>query len=486
MAGPSQSLQQRQQQSLVMTQQLQQSIKLLQLSATELEAFVLEEMEKNPLLQEGENKPEEAAETKSEDATEDNLKEIDFERDQQHDSPVASEEFSDRAERTQTDYSTPTSSYSGEGENLIEKMAHEKPSLQDHLIEHLNCSTDDMAKRLIGMHLIDLVQASGYLSENYTEVAESLKCDVEQVEEVVAFLQTVEPAGLCARSVSECLALQLEDIGELTESMQALVENLDLLGKAEFSKLQKACGVPRDELQEMVAELKELNPKPGYAFDFEETAAVQPDIFVRRRGEDWEIELNPNTLPKVLVNNDYYTRLTTGTRDKEEKAYLGEQLTHANWLVKSLDQRAHTMLKATREIVKQQSRFLLHGVRYLKPLTLKEVADAIEMHESTISRITSNKYVSYGGALYELKYFFTSSLSNSFGGDDISSKAVQHAIQQLVDTETDAKSVHSDEALAKALDNQGMKVARRTVAKYRDILKIPSSAQRKRVFKAQL
>lgn len=483
MAGPSQSLQQRQQQSLVMTQQLQQSIKLLQLSAADLEAFVMEEMEKNPLLQEGEVKLEDAPEEKAEEKP---TEEIDFDKDVQMDAPVATEEFSDRAERTQTDYSTPTSSYSGEGENLIEKMAHEKPSLRDYLLEHLHCSTNDMAQRLIGLHLIDMVQPTGYLPEHYSELTETLKCTEEELEEVVKLLQESEPAGLCARNVSECLALQLDDMGELTESMQALVNNLDLLGRAEFSKLQKACGVPRDELQEMVAELKELNPKPGFAFDFEETGAVQPDIFVRRRGEEWEIELNPGTLPKVLVNNDYYTKLSISSRDKDEKAYLGEQLTHANWLVKSLDQRAHTMLKATREIVKQQSRFLLHGVRYLKPLTLKEVADAIEMHESTISRITSNKYMSYGGALYELKYFFNSSLGNSFGGDDVSSKAVQHSIQKLVDSETDVKSVHSDEALAEALDNQGMKVARRTVAKYRDILKIPSSAQRKRTFKEQL
>ena len=484
MNAPTQSLQQRQQQSLVMTQQLQQSIKLLQLSAADLESFVLEEMEKNPLLQEGESKGDDAPEEKPEEAP---AAEIDFEKDVALESASAAEEFSDRAERMSQDY-TPSSpsSYSGEGENLIEKMAHEKPSLHDYLLEHLHCSTADMAQRLIGMHLIDLVQPSGYLPEHYGDITESLKCTQGEIDVVVELLQQAEPAGLCARNVAESMALQLAEMGELTESMQALVENLELLGKSDFKALQKACGVPRDELQEMVTLLRELNPKPGLAFDFEETAAVQPDVFVRRQGEEWEIELNPAALPKVLVNNDYYTRLSTSSREKEEKQYLGEQLTHANWLVKSLDQRAHTMIKASREIVKQQSRFFLHGVRYLKPLTLKEVADAIEMHESTISRITSNKYLSYGGALYELKYFFNSSLSSSFGGDDISSKAVQHTIQKLVEGETNAKNVLSDEALAKALDDQGMKVARRTVAKYRDILKIPSSAQRKRVFKQAL
>ncbi len=484
MVAPTQSLQQSQSQSLVMTQALQQSIKLLQLSSAELETFVTEEMEKNPLLQEGEEKPDSPAEEKAEEST----TEIDFTKDEQTEAPMAVEEFSDRSERPSSDYSTPTSGsgYSGDGENLIEKMAHEKPSLRDYLIEHLNCSTEDMAQRLIGMHLIDMVRSSGYLPESYDELADTLQCSKDELDAVIDLLQEAEPAGLCARSVAECLALQLEDQGELTQSMQALVDNLDLLGKADFRALQKACGVPRDELQEMVALLRELNPKPGFAFDFEETQGVQPDIFIRRRAEEWEIELNPAALPKVLVNNDYYTRLSTNTRDKEEKSYLGEQLTHANWLVKSLDQRAHTMLKATREIVKQQSRFLIHGVRYLKPLTLKEVADAIEMHESTISRITTNKYLSYGGTVYELKYFFNSSLGSSFGGDDISSKAVQHAIEKLVDSETNAKNVHSDEALAKELDNQGMKVARRTVAKYRDILNIPSSAQRKRIFKQVL
>jgi RNA polymerase sigma-54 factor len=485
MAGLSQSIQQGQHQSLVMTQQLQQSIKLLQLSAADLEAFVMEEMEKNPLLQEGEGKTEETPEEPKAES-EEPTKEIDFTKDEIAENSSAAEEFSDRSERLAPEYSQQTSTHSGEGENLIEKMAHEKPSLHDHLLEHLHFSTDDIQMRLIGMHLIDLVTPAGYLPDNYLELMETLKCSEDQLEITIDLLQQCEPAGLCARNVSECLALQLKECGEYTQSMQALVENLDLLGNAEFSKLQKACGVPRDELQEMVAELRELNPKPGIAFDFEETQAVQPDVFVRRNGEDWEIELNPAALPKVLVNNDYFTKLSGSIRDKEEKSYLGEQLNHANWLVKSLDQRANTMLKTTREIVKQQSRFLLHGVRYLKPLTLKEVADAIEMHESTISRITSNKYLSYAGTLYELKYFFTSSLNSSFGGDDISSKAVQHLIQQLVDAETDVKSVLSDDAIAQALDDQGMKVARRTVAKYRDILKIPSSAQRKRVFKQQL
>lgn len=482
-----QSLQQRQQQSLVMTQQLQQSIKLLQLSAAELEAFVLEEMEKNPLLQEGETENRE--ETPTEEKAEENLKEIDFERDEVAEGASAAEEFSDRAERDFVDYSHASSggsAYDGEGENLIEKMAHEKPTLRDYLLEHLNCSTDDMAQRLIGMHLIDMVQPSGYLPENYTEITEALKCSRKELDAVVELLQQAEPAGLCARNVAECLALQLQDMGEYTESMQALVANLPLLGKGDFNALQRACKVPREELQEMVALLKELNPKPGFAFDFEEVQGVQPDVFVRRRGNDWEIELNPGALPRVLVNNDYYVRLVDGTRDKQEKNYLGEQLAHANWLVRSLDQRAHTLLKTAQEIVKQQSRFLLHGVRYLKPLTLKEVADAIEMHESTISRITTNKYLSYGGALFELKYFFTSSVGSSFGGDDVSSKAVQHMIQKLVDGETNAKNVLSDEALAAKLNDQGIDVARRTVAKYRDILNIPSSAQRKRAFKQKL
>lgn len=479
----SQRIDQRQQQSLVMTQQLQQSIKLLQLSSLDLQDFIATEIEKNPLLSEGEVSAD-SSQTDSDQhsSTEDEQRGLREE--------IVDAQFSDRQEREVSDhhYSSSAGSfsgYTGDG-NLLEKTVSEKVSLRDHLTEHLLCSTEDISQRIIGMHLIDMVNASGYLADNYAELTDVLQCSSEELEAVVYLLQKVEPAGLCARNVAESMAIQLEEKGELTELMQGLLDHLDLLSRSDYVGLRKALGISREELIEMVEELRLLNPKPGLAFDYEEVQAIQPDIFVRARGRDWEIELNPLSLPKVLVNNDYYAEVTEKTRDKEEKSYLGEQLSHANWLVKSLDQRAQTILKTTKEIVKRQANFFRHGVRYLKPLTLKEVADAIEMHESTISRVTSNKYLACNGATYELKFFFTSSVQSSFGGDDISSKAVQHLIQSLVEAETDAKSVLSDEAIATKLQDQGVDVARRTVAKYRDILNIPSSAQRKRQFKAKL
>lgn len=494
MAGPNQSLQQSQSQSLVMTQALQQSIKLLQLSSLDLQEFVAGEMEKNPLLQEADSQQSTAAEgeTKSEnDATDtEQHRASDDAAPADLSSDTVKAEYADRGERTQPEYkqtgNTSSSGSSAASENLIEKLAHEKPNLRQHLIDHLNQSTQNMTERAIGLHLIDGVSAAGYVAPDYLELGDLLQCEADDIDKIVILLQQCEPAGICARNLAECLRLQLEDQGEDTEAMRALVANLDLLGKAEYKKLASQCGVPHDELAEMVQLLKTLNPKPGYAFDFEEVQAVAPDVFVRQRDRDWEIELNPGTLPKVLVNNDYFVRLSESSRDKDDKSYLSEQMAHANWLVKSLDQRAQTILKTTREIVKQQANFFRHGVRYLKPLTLREVADAIEMHESTISRITSNKYLSHNGTLYELKYFFNSSIGSSFGGDDISSKAVQAAIENLIAQETNAKNVLSDEAIAEKLNHEGMNIARRTVAKYRDILKIPSSAQRKRTFKAQI
>jgi RNA polymerase sigma-54 factor len=301
----------------------------------------------------------------------------------------------------------------------------------------------------------------------------------------VELLQHCEPAGLCARNLAECLALQLKEKDRFDPAMQTLTANLHLLANNEFDKLAKICDVDRDDLREMVLEIRALNPKPGFQFSHDTSQVVEPDIMVRRRPNGWHIELNPRNLPRVLVNQHYYVELSERSRTKDDKKYLTEQLATANWLVKALDQRAKTMLKVAQEIVEQQDSFLKFGIRYLKPLTLREVAEAIEMHESTVSRVTTQKYMATPSGMFELKYFFTSSIQSADGGIDYSSKSVQFMIQQMIEAE-DENDILSDETIAERLKDQGVDVARRTVAKYRDLVNIPSSSDRRKRKRNQL
>jgi RNA polymerase sigma-54 factor len=262
--------------------------------------------------------------------------------------------------------------------------------------------------------------------------------------------------------------------------MKSLLEHLDLVARNDVKGLSKLCGVGEEDVKEMCAEIRVLNPRPASQFQHETVQAVIPDVFLRRVGKVWQVELNSATLPRVLVNRRYYAKVYGKTNDKKEKKYLSEQHASANWLVKSLDSRAQTILKVATEIVKQQDAFFLHGIRYLRPLTLKEVADAVELHESTVSRVTSNKYISTLRGTYEFKYFFNASVGNADGGEGYSNKTVQYLIKELIDQEKPG-AILSDDAIAEKLNERGIELARRTVAKYRELMKIPSSAVRKKV-----
>ena len=465
----------RQQQSLVMTQQLQQSIKLLQLSSIELREFLAEELEKNPLLQEegrADEKADESGEAEQKPAEGDTL------LDTQPEDHWNSGEWQERSSNTRSLSDDSTA-------HIIEQTATELPSLRDHLLEHLLFSTEDIAERMIGRHLIDLVDEAGYLPPEHAAIVETLGCDAAQLDAIVMLLQRCEPAGLCARNLSECLALQLKEKDRFDPAMQKLVENLNLLGSSEFDKLAKICDVDREDLRDMVLEIRALNPKPGFQFSHDSSQVVEPDIMVQRRNNGWHIELNPRNLPRVLVNQHYFVELSERSRSKDDMKYLTDQLATANWLVKALDQRAKTMLKVAQEIVKQQDSFLKYGIRYLKPLTLREVAEVIEMHESTVSRVTTQKYMATPSGMFELKYFFTSALQSADGGIDFSSKSVQFMIQQMIEAE-DEDNILSDDTIAEMLKDQSVDVARRTVAKYRDLLNIPSSSERRKRKKNKL
>lgn len=491
---PRLELRQGQHQSLVMTQALQQSIKLLQCTALELREFVELELEKNPFLtqEEGEAGEQEAPPPQSSDG-DDRPQLMEFGDDQQAVGEVQGEGSWDDSADIETDYLKHDQHFTAHGAGYdsdddtrgIEDNPANDKTLREHLLEQLHVEITDPARRIIGAHLIDLVDEAGYLKESLGVLAETLGTGKTEVEAVLSQLQTFDPPGICARDLRECLSLQLREKNRLDPAMQCLLENLALLGDGKFDELQKRCGVDRDDIRQMVAEIRELNPKPGSGFSHEIVQNVEPDIFVRRTPDgNWHIELNMNNFPRVMVNKRYYKKITAETRNKKDKDFLSEQFGSANWLVRALEQRAQTMLKVAGELVKQQDAFFRLGVRYLKPMTLKDIARETGYHESTISRVTNGKFLLCPRGTFELKYFFTSALARAQGGgEDVSSNAVKDYIAELIEKET-VDAILSDDDIVERLNERNINVARRTVAKYREAMGIASSPKRKR-FKTQ-
>jgi RNA polymerase sigma-54 factor len=362
----------------------------------------------------------------------------------------------------------------------LEDFVADQVSLRDHLAAQLPLAVVKPAERLIGQHLIDLVDEAGYIPDDLESLAQRLGAPLELVESVLERLQALDPPGIFARSLAECLALQLKDQNRYDPLMAALLANLHHLANRNVSALKKAVGTDMDELSDMIREIKRLNPKPGLKFGAVQLQPVIPDVIVRASSDGgWHVELNSETLPRVLVNRTYYTRVAKSASNEKDKDYLFDCLQTANWLVKSLDQRARTILKVAEQIVRQQDGFFLYGVQHLRPLNLKAIADAISMHESTVSRVTSNKYMATPRGIFELKYFFTSAIASAANGEAHSSESVRHLIRQMIDAES-ADQVLSDDQIVERLRNDGIDIARRTVAKYRETMRIPSSVQRRR------
>lgn len=515
----------RQSQQLVMTPQLQQAIRLLQLSNMELSQFVETEIERNPLLERaeaaeqagepaaervdgdtferredaggdadarggGEVAPQDAAQGESGGAADepwldmaktsaDPVSAFDTEYENVYPDTTGSDLGPDQSAGSWSGLKTRDHSINDEDSNLESYVAADI-TLKDHLTAQLPLVLTTPAERLIGQYLVDLVDEAGYISADFEQLAEKLGASSAMIESVLGKLQALDPAGVCARSLAECLALQLKEQNRFDPMIAALLDNLQLLAKRDLAALRRAVGCDMEELGEMIQEIKSLNPKPGLGFGSVQVQPVVPDVFVRAAQDgSWLVELNSETLPRVLVNRSYYTRVSSKTASDHDKGYLLECLQTANWLVKSLDQRARTILRVAEEIVRQQDGFFTHGVQHLRPLNLKTVADAIQMHESTVSRVTSNKYLSSQRGIFELKYFFTSSIANSEDGEAHSSEAVRFRIRQLIDAEA-AHSVLSDDKIVERLKGDGIDIARRTVAKYREAMRIPSSVQRRR------
>lgn len=513
-----QRLEFRQSQSLVMTPQLMQAIKLLQLSNLDLTTFVEEELERNPLLERandeapGGEAPPETAQFSDSDGDDSGGQNDDgfggsgeaFEPGQEEwmskdlgtraeieqtldtglDN-VFSEEPAEAAARNAQDVAPTTYTEWGGGASSdedynLEAFVAAEMTLGDHLAEQLSVAFTGPAQRMIGQYLIDLVDEAGYLPPDLGQAAERLGATQAEIEVVLAVLQKFDPPGVCARNLSECLAIQLRELDRYDPAMQALVEHLDLLAKRDIASLRKLCGVDDEDIADMIGEIRRLNPKPGMKFGSARLQTMVPDVYVRP-GPDggWHVELNSDTLPRVLVNQTYYSELSKKIGKEGDKSYFTDALQNATWLVRALDQRARTILKVATEIVRQQDGFFTHGVAHLRPLNLKAVADAIQMHESTVSRVTANKYMATNRGTFELKYFFTASIASADGGEAHSAEAVRHHIKQLIDSEAPS-AILSDDTIVERLRASGIDIARRTVAKYREAMRIPSSVQRRR------
>ncbi|MDP6389161.1 MAG: RNA polymerase factor sigma-54 [Alphaproteobacteria bacterium] len=522
----SQRLDLRQTQSLVMTPQLQQAIKLLQLSNIELSAFVEEELAENPMLEHDESEGDapgdrerEGNETGEEDAASaddvgsfdetgeapveafddvpagpDTMEltageslpaEADKPLDMEYEEVWNDENPRDVADDIPSGF---TEIPMGSGGRLdfgntvadLEATLSDEPTLREHLLEQLILDMEDQIDRLIGIHLIDMLDEAGWLAGDPAAIAETLGCPVARVETVLEAVQQFDPPGVFARDLRECLALQLRDRDRLDPAMQALLDNLDLMAKRDKAGLIKACGVDEEDLAEMVVEIRALDPKPASNFLHDVVQTMTPDILMRPHPDGgWSLELNPETLPRVLVNTEYYARINGDARTKQDKEYINERFQSANWLVKSLHQRATTILKVAGEIALQQDAFFAYGVEHLKPLILRDIAEAIEMHESTVSRVTTNKFIVTPRGTFELKYFFTSAIQSVGGGDAHSAEAVRFRIKALIDEES-PEAVLSDDRIVELLKRDGIDIARRTVAKYRGSMRISSSVERRR------
>ncbi len=483
----------RQTQSLVMTPQLQQAIKLLQLSNLELAAFIDQELERNPLLEredgdraeaaEGEPPAEAPAESTADEPMLENVSggagdetlDVDYDNLYNNDSYVDGVEGEAFA---QWGRSGGRLDFEG-GEADLEQTLAGGESLRDHLVAQLNMDIPDPADRLIGLHLVAMLDEAGYLAGDLGEVAATLGCDIARVEAVLARMQRFDPVGVLARSLKECLALQLAERDRLDPAMQALLDNLPMLARRDMAGLMRVCGVDAEDMADMIGEIKALDPKPALRFEHLVVQPVTPDVLMRRSPDGgWLVELNADTLPRVLVDTRYYAKVAGAAKTREDKSYLSERYQSANWLVKSLHQRATTILKVATELVAQQDAFFRLGIQHLKPLVLRDIASAIGMHESTVSRVTSNKYIATPRGIYELKYFFTQAIGSADGGSAHSAESVRHRIRDLIDGEGD--QVMSDDRIVEILKGEGIDIARRTVAKYREAMGISSSVQRRR------
>ncbi len=460
-----------------MTPQLQQAIKMLQLNNVELCEFIEEELEKNPLLEKDDgtndkNNLNDEKVTDSSDAGKDEIEKA-FETPDSSDFDAGS---------SMADIGTGgNSKFELADDSFENRMALEK-SLREHLMDQVNLTFSDEKDRVIGALLIDRLDENGYLRDDKNTLTQRLGCSSKRIENILLKIKQFDPTGVFAQDLSECLALQLEEKGMLDAPMRLLLENINMLGDHDFKGLADKCGVNDTYLMDMVEEIKCLNPKPASDFDHFVVQTAIPDVLMKRMpknlGGGWRVELNNDTLPKVLINQQYYTQVSQSANNKKDKAYVTEQLNSANWLVRALDQRAQTILKVASSLVERQDAFFNYGIEFLKPMTLKDIANEIDMHESTVSRVTTNKYIGTPRGIFELKFFFSTGLMSSSGCEH-SSESIKARIKSLIEAENPDK-ILSDDKIVNILKSENIDIARRTVAKYREAMHIGSSVVRRK------
>lgn len=474
----------RQSQSLVMTPQLQQAIKLLALSNLELETYLAEALEGNPLLDamsgDSDGSAGDANDSPGDDAPITEAAALDADHALSSDTGTANDLDVDMTtESFHHDSASDNVGLSGSDSEGIDfdSFAGEDETLHGHLLAQVGERFSGL-EAMIAEQLVALIDESGYLRADLAEVAQRLGVPLALVESVLAGVQCFDPSGVGGRDLAECIAIQAREADRYDPAMATMIAHLELVAKGAFPQLKRICGVDDEDLADMIRELRGYDPKPGLKFGGDATQAVVPDLYIRRTAEGWAVEINSGTLPRLLVNRRYYTELATGAAAKS-KAWLSEQLASANWLVRALDQRQRTIVKVASAIVKQQEGFFLYGVAHMRPLTLRQVAEEIGMHESTVSRVTSNKYLSCPRGLFELKYFFSSGISATEGDGAVSSESIKSRIKAMIEAE-DAKAILSDETIAQKLSAEGHDIARRTVVKYREAMGFGSSVQRRR------
>ncbi|QQR69678.1 MAG: RNA polymerase factor sigma-54 [Alphaproteobacteria bacterium] len=445
--------------SLVLTPQLQQAISLLQMSNVELSSWLQTEMAQNPFLETAAPDPDSLGDAGADEAPQ---------------APALTVQARDRSNRQ---------SSGSDGHSLLDQLPGRPENLREHLWAQIEVDIPAGPERLVALSLMENLDESGYLTADLPSLAQSLGCPIEKIEAVLERVQGFDPPGIFARSLKECLSLQLKDQGRFSLPMQKLLDHLDLLARREMDKLSRACGVDAAQISAMVAELRLLDPKPALVFNAPTADVIQPDVLMRpapaNEGRAWRVELNPETLPRVLVNEQYFATVRAQTRQGEARSYMTERFQAANWLVRALHQRATTLLNVASEIVRQQEAFFVHGVHCLRPMMLRDIAKVVEVHESTVSRVVANKFMSTPRGTFALKSFFSNALSASDGQADHSVTSVRHRIRELINTET-TTHILSDEGLCLRLREEGVDIARRTVAKYRESMHIPPACQRRR------
>jgi RNA polymerase sigma-54 factor len=479
-------------QTLVVSPQLQAAIRLLTLTNLELEAEVHAELERNPLLELADEggasaEPEAAPAPQPGDDAPHTLDQ-DLGGETAAASP-AGEDVDYVEERFHHDSFADRAHAGDSGEDFgIDSLGDDGQTLADVLAAQAGAALagTDLA---IALHLIGLIDEAGYLSEPLDEVAARLGIAPDHAERVLRVIQTFEPTGVGARNLAECLAIQAREADRYDPCMQALIAHLELVARGDLARLKRLCGVDDEDLSDMLAELRGYNPKPGLLYGGSRVQSVVPDVFVRRSPRGFVVELNTATLPRLIVNRRYQAELaahaaSANGKARSERQFLERCVTQAQWLVKALDQRANTILKVATEIVRGQEAFFEHGISHLRPMTMRALAEALDLHESTVSRVVANKYLACERGLFDMRTFFSNAIHARDGGEDASAAAVKARVKALIDAEEPLKPL-SDDQLVRLLAAEGHDIARRTVTKYREAMHIPSSFDRRRRAKVQ-